>query len=77
MQPTPLSFALDGPTGNLQIMRTGLLLAELTPDDQLELLMAVARAHITRNQHTTVNGTPPQPLRDDTIHPLAALAHKL
>jgi hypothetical protein len=42
-------------------MRSGLLLAELTPDDQLELLMAVAHAHMSRNQHTRVNGTPPQP----------------
>jgi hypothetical protein len=76
MQPT-LSFALDGITGSVQIMRNGLLLAELTPDDQLELLMAVAHAHMTRNQHTKVNGTPPQPLRQDTIRPVAALAHKL
>lgn len=66
MQPT-LSFALDGPTGNVQIMRSGLLLAELTPDDQLELLMAVAHAHMSRNQHTRVNGTPPQPILEPVL----------
>jgi hypothetical protein len=49
-------------------MRTGLLLAELTPDDQLELLIAVARGHITRNQHTRVNGTPPQPILEPVLN---------
>jgi hypothetical protein len=48
-------------------MRSGLLLAELTPDDQLELLMAVAHAHMSRNQHTRVNGTPPQPILEPIL----------
>ena len=65
-----ISFALDGPTGNLQVMRTGLLIAELTPDDQLQLLMAVAQAHLTRNDHVRVNGAPPRPVLESITNPV-------
>ena len=60
MQPT-LTFQLDGPTGNLQILKSGLLVAELTIDDQVQLLIQVAHAHTVRQDHIRVNNTPPQP----------------
>lgn len=70
MQPT-LSFQLDGPTGNLQILRTGLLVAELSPDDQLHLLGAIVNAHIQRAAHVRVNGAPPQPILEPVLNPVA------
>lgn len=70
MQPS-LTFALDGPTGNLQVMKSGLLIAELSPDDQLELLLHIAHAHMTRNQHVRVNGAPPRPILESITNPTA------
>lgn len=70
MQPT-LSFQLDGPTGNLQILRSGLLVAELTTQDQLQLLLAILNAHQVRQEHVRVNGTPPRPIMQPILDPTA------
>lgn len=63
MQPT-LTFQLDGPTGNLQVLKSGLLIAELSVDDQVNLLIQVAHAHMVRQEHIRVNSQPPQPFAD-------------
>jgi len=66
-----LTFALDGATGALQIFRNGLLLAELSPVDQLQLLAHVAQAHLSLAEHIRVNGHGPRPLLDAIANPVA------
>ena len=70
MQPT-ISFQLDGPTGNLQLLKSGLLIAELSLDDQVNLLIQVAHAHMVRQDHIRVNNAPPRPILEAITNPTA------
>jgi hypothetical protein len=67
----PLTFALDGDTGALQIMRNGLLLAELSQTEQVQILAAVLNGHLTRLEHLRVNGHGPRPILDAITNPVA------
>jgi len=58
-----LTFSLSGSDGALEISSpAGILIARLSPVEQLELLLHISHAHLKLIDHIRVNGVGPRPM---------------
>lgn len=66
-----LTFSLSGSDGSLEITSPGgILVARLTPVEQLELIMHIAHAHLRLIDHIRVNGAGPRPVMEPLRNPV-------
>lgn len=66
-----LSFSLNGSDGALEITSPGgLLVARLTPVEQLELVMHITHAHLKLIDHIRANGYAPRPILEPISNPV-------
>jgi hypothetical protein len=66
-----LTFSLSGSDGSLEITSPGgILVARLSPVEQLELLMHIAHAHLRLIDHIRVNGAGPRPVMEPLRNPV-------